>query len=231
MKKRGTKILAGFATVAMFAVTGFVGAQSFTGKNIAETVETVEYKAEENLSDAPYSVKNLEEITDYKYLSDLEKALPEGYGRARVRFKGYDIDALLVADPGQVTQIGIGIQAKIYTEKPGRNVKCIGEIYTNGPMRMGNGILYANSLEGWENPGIPFDAKLSYDVSKDGEKLIVKDYISFRFRGLVDYYGFTNHDGNNNYHAVTDLDEAYNLSSSWIDKFNHADIVYFDIKG
>lgn len=231
--KRGTKILTGLATAGMLAAVSAIGIQSVGGTT---TTETVEYTMEENLSDGLFHVPvtGMDQITDYKYLSDLEKSLPSGYGYKRIYVKGYDAPVLMVCNPDkliQTTDSCMGIHAKIYTEKSGRNVKCIGEIYTDGPIRMVDGLLYCNGLEGAGGNGGTVVDTSRYTVSNDGERLIVKDYITYKFVGLVDYYGFTNHDGNNNYHALTNLNETYEVSSKWLEEYrNSGEVLEYNVK-
>ena len=103
MKKRGTKILAGLATVVMFAVTGFVSAQSIGGVATSEAVETVEYKMERNDIAPDSSI-----LPDCRYLSDVEKKLVKGQKYVRITTKYYN-PVLLVAPKDDYNKNGINL--------------------------------------------------------------------------------------------------------------------------
>ncbi len=194
MKKRGIKLIAGLVTAGMLAATGFVGIQTI---GEVTTTETIEYEMEENEAGgydlSPVFYPRADD-TGYPYLSGLEKSLPKGTRYGRVKMQGYNQPVLVVFPSTN------NYYAKLYTEKSGRNVRCIGEIRTNIGIKINNGIIYT-LYDNTDTHG----RCMSFLVRSDGDGLVVKDYIDVTsFRSQYYYWGYSNCDDNGNLHHIKD---------------------------
>lgn len=194
MKKRGIKLIAGLVTAGMLAVTCFVGIQSVGDM----TSKTVMYKMQENqvASGFDYSPTFIprSDDTGYPNLSGLEKSLPKGTRYVRVKMQGYNQPVLVVFHTGS------NYYAYLYTEKSGRNVRCIGEIRPNTGIAINNGIIYTV----YDNTDTHLRC-MSFLVRSDGDGLVVKDYIDVTvFRSQYNYWGYSNCDDKGNMHHIKD---------------------------
>lgn len=215
MKKRGIKLIAGLVTAGMLAATGFVGIQTIGG---ITTTETIEYKMEEN--EAGYDISSIftkrADNTAYPYLSGLEKSLPKGTRYVRVNTYGYNKPVLVVFPTDSDSY------AKLYTEKSGRNVRCIGEIRTNMRIVINNGIFYTfNDTDQYRF------REMSFYISSDGNGYIVKDYIDATPNGKgCDFYGFFNHDGYGNADYINGYDQGDAVHGWFCKYYNNGQDLY-----
>ena len=209
MKKRGIKLIAGLVTAGMLAVTGFVAAQAIGG---ITTTETIEYEVEKNDA-VGYYVSPIftprSDDTGYPYLSGFEKSLPKGTRYGRINMKNYNLPVLVVYPTDS------NVYAKLYTEKSGRNVRCIGEIYSSFGFKINNGVIYTiyRTDQDWRY--------ISFYVSSDGNGYVVKDYIDTTRNGSNAYiYGFSNHDGYGYAHYINGYDDGDAVLDKFIDTYN-----------
>lgn len=188
MKRRGIKLIAGLVTAGMLAATGFVGIQTIGD---ITTTETIEYEMEENEAGgydlSPVFYPRADD-TGYPYLSGLEKSLPKGTRYVRVKMQGYNQPVLVVFPSTN------NYYAKLYTEKSGRNVRCIGEIYTNNGIRIYNGVIHTSYIASQYCFRL-----ITLYVSSDGNGVVIKDNIEATPNG---YSGYSNNDGNGHFHKI-----------------------------
>ncbi|RKM63221.1 hypothetical protein D6856_03600 [Butyrivibrio sp. XB500-5] len=225
MKKGGMKLFTGLMMAGMLMVTGAIGVQSIGGVTAAETVETVEYKMERNDNANISSLIVRNEITKYQYFSGLESSLSKGYAYTRVNLNGRTV--LLVAPPDGVDKNdGRTWHVKVYTEKSGRNVKCVAELYFDNKIKINNGLLYC-----WNDSGYINDEFATFIISKDGEKIVEKDYINAPLTKIKgNAYGFTNCDERGNCHTLSSDAEAEKARDTFLRNWNSGQWVKLKIK-
>ena len=227
MKKSVMKLLVGLATTGMLMATGAIGVQSIGVIEAVGSVETVEYKMESNENPGYQSFIIHNEETDYKYFSDLEKSLKKGNAYARVKLNGRTV---LLVGRDNIDFDRHAYHVKVYTEKSGRNVKCLGELYFDDPIRIYDGVLYCrNAFGSGPQPEFVYE---SFYVSDNGERLIEKDYINAA--GIKDgglYYGYTNCNERGNFHSLSGKEDAEKAISKFNEKLKKAKMIEFNIKG
>ena len=81
-----------------------------------------------------------------------------------------------------------------------------------------------------EKTGNFYGPSSTFYISKDGERLIEKDYIYASNK--AGYYGYTNCDENGNHHVLVDYDDAEKARRKFVDNWNnHGKGLEFKTKG
>ncbi|SFU91162.1 hypothetical protein [Butyrivibrio sp. INlla21] len=216
MKKTGRKIIFGLVTMGMLAVTG---ASAIVGEIPAEKIETVEYKMEKNdssLVSGPYDLKwTYDRNKKGQYVTTFDEAINiyitfrQRY--ALVNIKGYDKPVLIRAME-EDRRDNLTYNVQVYTEQ-GKNkpLKMVGELESDFPITMKDGVIYANSSRSYE----------TYVVSSDGKRLVPKDYINFN-----GWSGYTNSSGAEST-RVSYKGDAIKVSNLWKSTYEKSHLINF----
>ena len=187
MKKRVVQLITGLATAGMLAATGFVGAQTSGKVMPAKTIETVEYKMEEN--EAPQlskttcldifrNIGGIGLITKYISFNDLI----DGYRSSDCEFAivhsvGYSGNILVCNDREKFRGYNV---VSFFTKKKDQNVKYAGSLCSDREIRYKDGVIYAGLKSS--------DSYETYAIVPDGT-LMHKDYAA---RGYTAYTTLSN---------------------------------------
>lgn len=180
MKKRVVQLITGLATAGMLAATGFVGAQTSGKVMPAKTIETVEYKMEEN------------EVDWLASGQDISNALSEGFAQTTQYTKIGDLVFKLVEDTGYYWSFArincVGFQGNVYIIRSEgtkqRYIFVCSQTKSNGPIRV-CGLLTMDNRLGhlkYDDGNIwIFDQYAniseikSYCVSADGSRIVQRE--------------------------------------------------------